>query len=112
MKEYLSITIHDNDFSRSLKIVCDLLYRLFEEEGEYPTEGNLPVLKKYIRSMWYGVHNTLREVECSQYYQIRETDISIFEPDLKFVNCEKIPEWDNGETAYIPMFDDGRIIIR
>lgn len=84
MGRYLSVTIHDNDFSHSLKIVCNLLYKLFEEEGEYPTEESLPALKKYIQNIWFGIHNTLHEVEWRSYCEFKEADISIFNPELKF----------------------------
>ena len=35
-----------------------------------------------------------------------------FEPDLEIVDYLDIPDWDNSESAFIPLFNDGAVIYR
>lgn len=42
----------------------------------------------------------------------KETIEKYFEPTLKFVDYLDIPDWDNGESIYIPMFENAEIITR
>lgn len=46
-----------------------------------------------------------------QHRDYRETSIDYFDCKLEFVNFLDIPEWDNNESIYIPMFY-GDILVR
>lgn len=106
--KYLRITIHDNDFTNSLEHIGCLLQQVFEFECEYPTEKDFPILKEMIKHLWYGTHHTMR---CLRYNDYIETPIDYFNCELEFVNFLDIPDWDNFESIYIPMFY-GEILIR
>ena len=108
-KKYLKITICDNDFWHSLSLVGDLLQELFWFMDRYPTEDQLEFLKVYIKHIWFGTNGVEKIVGWGNGSPI---DISYFEPDLKIVDFADIPEWDNDESIYIPMFDGGEIITR
>ena len=105
---YLKITIHDNDFIISLMYVGDLLYKIFQNEGRYPTEEDLPYLKERIKYIWCGIHATNRLMRWGTEYAKEDYEIShleYFEPILSFVDYLDIPNWENSECIYIPMFD-------
>lgn len=106
--KYLRVTIYDNDFTNSLLLVGGLLKQVFKYEGKYPIEQDFDILKEAIKHIWYGTHgimNPLRFGKCILY------GIDYFEPHLEFVDFEDIPDWDNSESIYIPMFD-GEILLR
>ena len=110
--KYLRDTVHDNDFTNSLLLVGDFLKQTFKHEGKYPTEQDFNVLKEAINHIWYGAHgimNLLRSGKCILYGF--KYDIDYLKPDLEFVDFEDIPDWDNSESIYIPMFD-GEILLR
>lgn len=110
---YLRITIHDNDFINSLEHVANTLNAVFISEGRYPEEDELPLLKKYVQSLWFSIDSIsdiLRWNKTS--VKFKENSEKIYEPELKFVDYLDIPEWDNYESVYIPMFDNAEILIR
>ena len=106
--KYLRVTMHNNDFTSSLLIVGNLLQQTFKYEGKYPTKQDLDVLAEMIEHIWYGTHEIigkLRNGECEFF------GFDFFEAYLEFVDFEDIPDWDNCESIYIPMFD-GEILMR
>ena len=42
----------------------------------------------------------------------KESAEGYFQPTLEFIDYLNIPDWDNGGSIYIPMFEDAEIIIR
>ena len=109
--KYLRVTIHDNDFSLSLEWVGDLLYKIFYTEDHYPTEEQLPKIKEYIKRMWHSAH-VIQDIMRWDTDGGHNDDCEYFNPRLEFVNAGDIPDWDNRESIYIPMFDDGKILVR
>ena len=107
--KYLRITIHDNDFYDSLRMVSELLYKIFWAEDSYPTEENFPMLKEYIKHLW---HSTYTIQDFMREYPAGDVREDYFNPRLEFVDYLDIPDWDNAESAYIPMFDDAEILMR
>ena len=107
--KYLRITIHDNDFRTSLEAIGELLYESFQFEGNYPTEAQFSMLKECIKYLWFGANMTK---DLMRWGEITDVDIDYFNPRLEFVDYLDIPDWDNGESIYIPMFDDAEIISR
>lgn len=107
--KYLRVTVHDNDFRVSLMLIGELIYTTFCIHGEYPTEEELPILKESIKHLWYGAHMTEVSVRWS-----KETSATLgwFEPHLEFVDYLDIPDWDNGESIYIPLFYDAEVLER
>lgn len=106
--KYLRVTFHDNDFTNSLLLVGDFLKQAFKHEGKYPIEQDLHILKEAISHIWYGAYEIISKL------RFGECDLcgfDYFEPDLEFVDFEDIPDWDNSESIYIPMFD-GEILLR
>lgn len=111
--KYLRITIHDNDFTIPLTHVADILYKIFWYEGRYPEEDEFPILKKYIKSLWFGVDNITDIIRWNKgKVGFRETHENVFDPYLEFVDYIDIPNDDNWESVYIPMFDNAEIITR
>ena len=106
---YLRITIHDRDFTDSLQMIGELLYEIFQYNDNYPTEENFSILKESIKHLWLGT-NMVNNLMC--WGETSDIDINYFEPDLEFVDYFNIPDWDNGESIYIPMFDDTKILCR
>ena len=110
---YLRVTIHDNDFTIPLEFVGELLNQLFYFYRKYPTEKDFPALKKMIKHIWYGVSNIEDMIGAPEYNfpNYQENKLEWFEPTLEFVDYLDIPDWDNNESIYIPMFD-GDVITR
>lgn len=106
---YLRVTIHDNDFTSSLLLVGELLHEVFQKEERYPSEEDFPVLKGIIRHLWFGADVA---EDLMRWGEPLNKDVGFFDPKLEFVESEDIPEWDNKESVYIPMFDDGDVLRR
>ena len=107
--KYLRITIHDNDFTTSLEMISELLYETFQFEDKYPTEEDFSVLKEYIKHLWFGEHMIMHLM---RWRSCDTININYFEPSLEFVDYLDIPDWDNAESVYIPMFDNAKILRR
>ena len=107
--KYLRVTIHDNDFCTSLAMISELLYETFQFEDRYPTEEDFPALKECIKHLFFGEHMVSKLMRWGKCDTI---DINYFEPCLEFVDYLDIPDWDNDESIYIPMFDDAEILAR
>lgn len=105
--------MHDNDFWCSLTQLADILYKMFINNGRFPEKDELPLLKKYIQSLWFSIHN-IDNILCWNKNSVgfKETTEKYFEPTLEFINYLDIPDWDNDESIYIPMFEDAEIIRR
>ena len=113
MSKYLRVTIHDNDFTSSLRIACEAFYQLCYEENRYPDEEDFPIIRKYFSHVWSGLdslQNLLRWKDISIEY--KSSSMTYLNPELSFVVFENIPDWDNHESVYIPMFDNGEILMR
>lgn len=120
-RKYLRITIHDNDFRHSLGLIGDLLYDIFRSEDSYPTEEELPALREYIKRLWHSaysvktlIRNALMKRVFPDYVDENTScvDEDYFSPHLELVYYADIPDWDNYESIYIPMFDNGEILMR
>lgn len=112
MRKYLKVTIFDNDFMDELEDVAYILYRAFYSYDKYPTEKDFPYLKKCIRNIMnssYCIHCFARGDEN---LPDTETNDKYFTPKLFIVEEIGIPEWENYECIYIPLFDNGEIIKR
>lgn len=106
---YLYISIRDNDFKFELEDVCRLLYEFFQFTDDYPeNEQDLKELKPIVQNLLYQ-RDQLKRYKDKNYPNV---PVSYFKPQMKFINSLDIPDWDNGESAYIPMFDDGEVTIR
>ena len=105
---YLRVTIHDNDFSSSLMRVGGLLYESFQFYEKYPTEKDFLALKEAIKHLWLSIHRMQDLIRWGNLNNC--TDMEYFNPHLEFVDVTDIPDWDNAESIYIPMFNDGEIL--
>lgn len=115
MAKYFHIGFHDNDFRSEFEYVAENLYVMFQMEDCYPTEDDFYALKYIISRMAYSFYlstNLLRWREFEVTAEGEKHYLEYFTPSLDFVEFEDIPDWDNSESAYIPMFDDSVIIMR
>lgn len=113
MSKYLCVTIHDNDFTSSLRIACEAFYQLCYEEDNYPDEEDFPIIREYFSHVWVGLdslQDLLRWKGTS--IEHKGSSMTYLNPELSFVEFEDIPDWDNHENVYIPMFDNGEILMR
>lgn len=111
--KYLHITMYDNDFINSLSLLADMLYAIFILERRFPEEDELPLLKKYIQPLWFSIHNINSIMSWNKnVVGFTETMEKYFYPTLEFIDYLDIPDWDDSQSAYIPMFENGEIIIR
>lgn len=106
---YIRIRFGDNDFHFPLIEVAKFIYEYFQfEEDAYPaTEENLEELQDIVKGLLYQRYRLSHYKEAD--YPIEE---EYFVPIIQFVKYSDILDWDNGGSAYIPMFDDGEITIR
>ena len=108
--KYLRIKIRNNDFIYSLKTISELIYKIFQTEDNYPTEEDFSYLKEYIKHLCFGEY-MIGDLICLGELFNDNINIDDFEPYLEFVDYLDIPDWDNYESVYIPMFV-GEILIR
>ena len=107
--KYLRITIHDNDFTICLQLIGELLYESFQFAELYPMEEDFSVLKEGIKHLLLGEYTVASAICYGEYSPV---DINYLEPHLEFIDYSEIPDWDNDESIYIPMFDDAEILMR
>ena len=111
--KYLSISIHDNDFMNYAEIMMESIQYMFRFYDFYPnTEEDLNKLKPAIANLWNGFY--MVNVASDKRKERDETKLDMFMKniDLEIVDFTDIPEWDNYETMYIPLFKDGECIIK
>lgn len=106
---YLKLTIHDNDFRNELENVSNSLCEIFYFLDVTPDtiSDKLPQLKTFVQGLLYEIH--LIHVLFDKCKELAHKDY--FEPDLEIVNYSDIPDWDNGESAFIPL-GEGDVIYR
>lgn len=104
--------MHDRDFWNSLSQLSDILYEIFQKI-RFPEEDELPLLKKYVKHLWYSLHN-IDDIMTWNKNSVGfiESNLEWFTPHLEFVDYLDIPEDDNGESEYIPMFEEAEILRR
>lgn len=113
-RRYLHITISDRDFWYQMESVCNLLYDIFYYHSYYPNEEDLPILKEHMKHLLYESYcvEKLMDKECGA--RRPNVGVEYFNPRMEFMLSSDIPDWDNGESYYIPMFDDecGKVICK
>lgn len=107
-KEYLRITICDNDFT-SVPL-GDVLYKVFSNYDGYPKEEDFELLIPLIQHLWYSLHNISWVVRCSNHNGItyNESKFDYFKPELSIVDEKDIPINDNGESIFVPLFPNSK----
>lgn len=115
--KYLRITMHDNDYIKYIEYVSELLKNIFDKECfnfKYElcsiSEDDFPILKEMIKHALYAVNNIINKLS-KRSLEYQENLLSNFECDLEFVDYLDIPDWDNYQSVYIPLFD-GEILVR
>ena len=110
--KYLKITIHDNDFTSYYHILGKTLYDIFKYNGKYPDKEDLPKIKNYIDNLWWTIDSL------NGFYSWKDTSIKWSENPIKYFNVDldiveytNIPDWDNAESIYIPLFDESNEIL-
>ena len=105
---YLKLSIHDNDFRSDIEFVADTLYNIFYffDTASDEIVNNLPHLKVCVKEILYETHKIFNLLGHGS-----PVSKDYFDPDLKVIDYLDIPEWDNGESAFIPLFE-GDIIYR
>lgn len=103
---YLKLSIHDNDYWYIIERVSESLSEIFYFLDITPNilKNKLPQLKIYIQDMLYTTYTMCFLLEGRDKDE-ELTSRDYFEPDLEIVDYLDIPDWDNGENAFIPLFD-------
>lgn len=111
-KKYLKVTIHDRDFSDELRSAVEIVHDYFWMYEKYPTEKDFPYLGQCIK-------NLINDAYCVRAFACEYDNLpnfneknSYFLPALSIVKEKDIPNWENGECYYIPLFDDKDILKR
>ena len=109
---YLKVTIFDNDFYASQQLVGKVLQEIFLRDG-YPTTESLPLLKDYVGQLWYAIHNIQHILDShAQFCRSEdETPLHVFQPELQIADYTEIPDWNNAEDIYIPLFEKNSEIL-
>lgn len=106
---YLCITLRDNDFTAYSYILGEYIQKIIywykNESSESLSDEQLEKLRPYIARMWWSIHNMENVIYSNN---TRETAYDVFERNLELsvVDYTDIPEWDNYENIYIPLFDN------
>lgn len=112
MREYLKITIFDNDFMNELEDAANILYRAFYLYNKYTTEKDFPYLERCIRNLMSNSYCIHCFVHGDEDLPNTETNDEYFTPKLFIVKEIDIPKWENYECIYVPLFEDGDILKR
>ena len=111
-KKYLRVTIHDRDFNDELRSAVEILHGYFWMYEKYPTEKDFPYLRQYIKNLINDAYCVRLFVSSYESFPNLDEKNLYFLPTLSIVKEENIPDWENGECYYIPLFDDDNILKR
>lgn len=105
---YLKLSIHDNDFRNEIELVANTLYSIFYffDTTSDDIVDNLPQIKNCVKEILYEIHRIFNLL-----WHGSPVAKDYFDPDLSVVDYTDIPEWDNGESAFVPLFE-GDIIYK
>ena len=119
---YLRVTIHDNDFTSYweelgnailgiIKFECD------DFEKKTVEEADLLTIRPYIANIWYGIDALSHHFRWKPNNQQTDRDRKAWFDnglELSIVDYLDIPDWDNSESIYIPLYagGDNEIILR
>lgn len=106
-RKYLRITIYDNDFMDELENAAWILWQSFGCYEKAPTEKDFPYLEKCIRNIMSSSYCV--NILCRGDENLPDTDTcyEYFIPKLSIVKREDIPDWENYECIYVPLFPGG-----
>lgn len=106
-KKYLRITIYDNDFMDELEGAAWILWQSFSGYEKFPTEKDFPYLEKCIRNIMSASYCVKTLSRGDKNLPNTEVYNKYFIPQLSIVKREDIPDWENYECIYVPLFPDG-----
>lgn len=109
--KYLRVTVHDNDYTHSLEIACEFLYKMFSD-SHFPTEEKIYNFEQSFRYLWAGVHFIDKTLWKDKVIDDPSYFVSNLFPYFEFVDYFDIPDDDNYESVYIPMFPNAEILVR
>lgn len=110
MEKYLKVEVFNTKFREALEQTCNLLSDIFQSESKFPTKKDIPFLKSIIPNIWYGIAETRYLLNKDN---IEVTDFKKFLVELSIIRKEDII-FRSGEEQlfYIPLFEDGIVLLR
>lgn len=115
---YLRVTLHDNDFTSYWRELGEAIQSIIRFEcnnfkNKKLEERDLGEIKPYIEMLWWSIDSL------SSHFRWKDTHIDsspTIQDYFKGVNIEivdflDIPDWDNGESIYIPLYEDSDEIL-
>ena len=113
--KYLKITIYDNDFTGYWHILAEAVHSMimWMKASDDLEDIDMDRLANGIQEIWSGLNKSMYALEPYRRRKYFQTDTSMdcFKPYLSIVNYSDIPEWENGEVIYVPLFE-GESLIR
>lgn len=109
---YLHISIGDNDFTTVSPALEKALGEMFYL-NDFPGSGDLVKLREPIVALWVGAVMMNEAMEWddesrhNDYGKLREYMLERLK--LEIVKFEDIPDWDNYESIYVPLYGDGTV---
>ena len=110
-RNYLKVTVHDNDFIHPLLKAVGVLYDICYENDRYPDETDLEDIRIFINHLCFNIKQISDHFEWD--ITTSEHLLEYLMPDICIIDGSDIPEWDNAESVYMPLFDtDDEIFFR
>lgn len=107
--KYLKVTIHDNDFTSYADIMAKAIMDMLNWLQWKPTEESLDKLKPAIANIWNGFQMLRQAIDTRQDSNIY--DYIMEHLDLSIEEFGNIPDFDNYEDLYIPLFECGEVLV-
>ena len=115
---YLRITLHDNDFTSYWQELGEAIQSIIRFEcndffDKTVESLDLEVIKPYIAKLWWSIDSLSNHFRWKNtHVDQTPTRVEYFEDvDLSIVDYTDIPDWDNAESIYIPLFKESTEII-
>ena len=113
--KYLKISVNDSKYTKCYRAIGEALLEAFRmTDGKYPNQDDLEILKPFVCRLWSAIENI------SNYNSWTNASIdkrwvvdSFFENNLvmDIVELSFIPESENLDSIYIPLFDESDEIL-
>ena len=115
---YLKITLHDNDFTSYWLELGEAIQGIIRFEcNNFETKSvegkDIEAIKPYIAKLWWAINSLSGHFRWKgSPIDQKPTKMDVFDGvDVEIIDYVNIPEWDNAESIYIPLFKETTEII-
>ena len=110
--KYLAITVHDNDFITELRLTAECIVSLPIIDLSKVSSSSSEDMDKIALSIQHILFGVYTGLGVFDKYHNNNTGVEKFKPDIKVIDFFDIPDDDNRQSVYIPLFNNKEYLVR